>query len=179
MNPFESGARKNIPAVLIYARNGDRVLMIHRDAPERAKLDYHAGKWNGLGGKSEADESSWETASREFAEEAGVMLPPTRFNALGVIQFPNFKAHKNEDWTIFVFTADLADSEAGGVQKGSPEGSLHWIPEKDLMSLALWPGDQYFIPHVASRTPFQGTIWYRGSEVVRQDIRALNAPGTA
>ena len=60
MNPFESGARKNIPAVLIYARYEDRVLMIHRDAPERAKTDYHAGKWNGWAERSRLDESAWK-----------------------------------------------------------------------------------------------------------------------
>jgi len=147
--------------------------MIHRDAPERAKLDYHAGKWNGLGGKSELDESAWETASREFAEEAGVQLPPTRFQALGVVQFPNFKAARNEDWTVFVFSVELSDSEAGGVQAGSPEGSLHWIPARDLLKLNLWPGDQYFIPHIVERRAFVGTIWYRGGDVIRQDVRCI------
>jgi 8-oxo-dGTP diphosphatase len=173
MNPFEAGVRKNIPAVLIYASSGDRVLMMHRDAPERSKLDYHAGKWNGLGGKGELDESARETASREFAEEAGVLLPLDRFRALGVLQFPNFKAHKNEDWTVFVYVVDLVDSEAGGVQSASDEGSLHWVPSKDLMKLNLWPGDQYFIPFVMERKTFTGAIWYRDGKVVRQDVRML------
>lgn len=172
MNSFESGARKNIPAVLIYAHYDGRILMIHRDAPDRAKTDYHVGKWNGLGGKAEPDESAWETASREFAEEAGVQISPARFQALGVLQFPNFKAHKNEDWTVFVFAADLSASEVGGVQlSGGAEGSLHWIPEGDLMELNLWPGDRYFIPHVVAREKFLGTIWYQGPEVLRQDVR--------
>lgn len=172
-NAFESGSRKNIPAVLIYARYASRVLMIHRDAPDRAQTDYHAGKWNGLGGKAEPDESIWETASREFAEEAGVVLPTTRFEYLGLLQFPNFKAHKNEDWTVTVFSAELSESEAGGVQRSGTEGSLHWIPEKDLMELNLWAGDRYFIPHVVARESFAGTIWYKGPEVVKQDIRKL------
>ena len=173
MNEYESGTRKNIPAVLMYARHGDRILMIHRDAAERANTDYHSGKWNGLGGKQEAGESAFEAASREFAEEAGVMLPSTKFEALGVLQFPNFKSHKNEDWTVFVFTAELSPSEAGGIQATSDEGSLHWIPAKDLLKLNLWPGDRYFIPFVVDQTPFVGTIWYQGSEVIRQDVRGL------
>src|SRR5271156_6305865 len=99
MNPFESGARKVIPAVLVYAsRGGHRgaeTLMIHRNArPD----DHHGGKWNGLGGKCEEGESPLETARREFHEESGLELPATAFKPLGVLQFPDFKPAKREDW---------------------------------------------------------------------------------
>ena len=173
-NPYESGTRKNIPAVLIYARNAGQILMIHRNAPESAgRVDYHSGKWNGLGGKGELDESAFETAAREFQEEAGVDISLTRFKALGVLQFPHFKAHKHEDWTVFVFIIDLEDRERSQVRKTSDEGDLHWIPEADLLQLNLWPGDRHFVPHVVARKPFFGTIWYKGSEVERYDIQGL------
>ena len=175
-NPFETGARKNIPAVLIYARAGSeagesRVLMIHRDAEDKQATDYHAGRWNGLGGKCELDESAPEAAAREFREEAGLELQTQRFRPLGVLQFPNFKAHKSEDWTVFVFTVDLTREEVQSIQAVTEEGSLHWIPTSDLTQLNLWPGDRHFIPHVVSRKAFHGTIWYRGAEVLRHDIR--------
>jgi 8-oxo-dGTP diphosphatase len=86
--------------------------MIHRDSGRPG--DYHAGKWNGLGGKLEPDESPIEGARRELREEAALVLPPEAFRALGVLQFPNFKAHKNEDWVVWVFVAELprlADTE--------------------------------------------------------------------
>jgi 8-oxo-dGTP diphosphatase len=172
-NPFESGARKNIPAVLIYARSRGDVLMIHRNAPERSNVDYHAGKWNGLGGKAEADESAFEAVAREFHEEAGLSLATERFEALGVLQFPNFKAHKSEDWTVFVFTIELSDAEREKVRISSAEGDLHWIPERDLEQLNLWPGDRHFISQVIRRERFFGTIWYNGPEVVRHDVRML------
>lgn len=173
MNPFEAGERKNIPAVLVYARFDHRILMIHRDSLERMKVDYHAGKWNGLGGKSELDESAWQTASREFSEEAGVRIPEGRFQALGALQFPQFKADKSEDWTVFVFSLDLTEDEAASIEFQSGEGSLHWIPERDLLELNLWPGDRHFLPFVLERKPFQGTLWYRGQELMRQDVRSL------
>ncbi|HUP56236.1 MAG TPA: NUDIX domain-containing protein, partial [Bdellovibrionota bacterium] len=110
-NPFEAGTRKVIPAVLVYAFDGLRVLLIHRVAPDRAD-DYHAGKWNGLGGKLELDESPLEGARRELREESGLDLPLDRFRALGTLQFPNFKAHKAEDWVVFVFRAEVRPDEA-------------------------------------------------------------------
>ena len=108
-NLFETGERKSIPAVLVYARLEDQVLMIHRNASATVTgcEDHHAGRWNGLGGKCEANESALEAARREFLEEAGIDLESDTFNPLGVLQFPNFKAHKNEDWIVFVFSVEI------------------------------------------------------------------------
>jgi 8-oxo-dGTP diphosphatase len=168
-NAFESGARKAIPAVLVYARDASgRVLMIHRNSDRPG--DYHSGKWNGLGGKCEADESPREAARREFREESGLDLPEERFRALGTLTFPCFKAHKHEDWIVFVFTTEVAAAETSHILGRADEGELHWVPEADLESLNLWPGDRHFIPHVRARRPFFGTIWYDGPVVRRYQI---------
>jgi 8-oxo-dGTP diphosphatase len=173
MNAFETGARKSIPAVLVYARSGSRVLMIHRNAHGDRPGDYHSGKWNGLGGKCEAGESPQETARREFEEEAGVGLPLGSFLPLGVLTFPNFKALKHEDWTVFVFTSELSDSDCSAVLARNDEGALHWVEVDDLLTLNLWPGDRYFIPYLATRRPFIGTIWYQGQQVLRHWVQGL------
>lgn len=171
-NVFEKGERKVIPAVLIYARAGDRVLMIHRDAGAK-RDDYHSGKWNGLGGKLDADESPLEAARRELQEESGLSLSDSAFRHLGVLQFPNFKAHRNEDWLVFVFRAEVTAEQERDLVQDCPEGSLHWVPEGDLLKLNLWAGDRLFLPYVAQSRPFIGTLWYRGQEVVRHSIQAL------
>lgn len=179
MNPFEAGTRKCIPAVLVYVRSGDLVLMLHRNAPgPRADglPDYHAGRWNGLGGKLEADESPLEAAVREVGEESGLRLPAEWFRPLGTLQFPNFKAHKAEDWLCFVLLAEVPPAERGRIDEQAlrgPEGELHWVPCADLERLNLWPGDRHFIPYVREGRPFAGTIWYRGAEVERVWIAPL------
>jgi 8-oxo-dGTP diphosphatase len=165
-NAFEAGTRKVIPAVLVYVCRKDKILMIHRNSPGNA--DYHAGKWNGLGGKCEADESFLETARREVFEESGLELSENSLKGIGFLQFPNFKPHKNEDWLVSVF---IAESQQGEAHPSSPEGDLHWIPTKDILSLNLWPGDRYFIPYVIQAKPFMGTIWYEGQDVVRYWIQ--------
>jgi len=167
-NPYESSAQKNIPAVLIYARHADFVLMIHRDSKDRPG-DHHAGKWNGLGGKSELGESFSETAAREFQEKAGVAVPVERFRFLGLLQFPNFKPKKNEDWTVGVFSVELTLDEKSRVPLNNAEGSLHWIQAEKLSGLNLWAGDREFIPFVMRDQPFVGCTWYDG-EVVKKSI---------
>lgn len=174
MNPFEAGTRKVIPAVLIYAKSTDaRVLMIHRDGGSNPG-DYHLGKWNGLGGKLELDESPLEAARRELKEESGLELESGAFLPLGTLLFPNFKAHKSEDWMVFVFVARVGMAAQGVRLEACAEGSLHWVPEAELGSLNLWPGDRHFISFVEKERPFQGTIWYRGQEVARHEVTAFS-----
>lgn len=143
--------------------------MIHRN---RRPQDYHEGKWNGLGGKCEADESALEAAIREFQEETDITLSPHELSQLGVIHFPNFKQHKNEDWLVFVFAAKVPE----GVRPTeiTEEGELAWVPLEHVSSLKLWDGDRYFIQHVLTKTPFHGTIWYNGQDAIRADVRALS-----
>jgi len=167
MNAFEAGERKLIPAVLIYARCGDRILMIEKGASGDGT---HTGKWNGLGGKCEANEAPVAAASREFFEEAGLDLPTGRFSSLGWILFPQFKARKNEDWLCFVFTLELSLEESKQVAVSSEEGELRWINVADILGLNLWPGDVHFLSHVFAGTPFTGTIWYENSCVVKHEV---------
>lgn len=175
MNAYESGERKNIPAVLLYVftrfegESGERVLMIHRDAPDR-RGDFHAGKWNGLGGKCERDESYLATASRELLEESTLEIPAHEFKFLGFLQFPNFKPNKAEDWSCMLFTADVSTTVARTVPSRVAEGSLHWIETSKLPELNLWDGDREFLPYVIERRPFIGTSWYQDGRVVRSEI---------
>ena len=52
----------------ILSPDRQRVLMVHRNA---RKDDEHLGKYNGLGGKLEADEDVMAGMIREIREEAG------------------------------------------------------------------------------------------------------------
>ncbi len=166
-NAFESGERKVIPAVLVYLRKDNQILMIHK------KSDFHEGKWNGLGGKLERDESPWEAAQRELLEESGVDLPQSQFNLLGVLQFPNFKPHKCEDWMVYVFTAKLPGEDLQKVNFSCPEGDLHWVPVDEVLSRNLWAGDLHFIPYVLEERPFAGTIWYSQQDVTKWILQPL------
>lgn len=170
-NAYELGTRKIIPAVLVYIRKGDRVLMIHRSTRPG---DYHSGKWNGLGGKLEVDESPLQAALREVQEEAGLTLEPQRVKTLGVLHFPNFKAARSEDWTVFVFGAELPTDHSWD-PRAHPckEGELFWVREEEILGLNLWAGDREFLPWVLEERPFLGTLWYQGEALQRAEILAM------
>lgn len=165
-NVFETGSRKVIPAVLVYVlspgESGDDVLMLQRGGRPG---DFHAEKWNGLGGKLDADESPLEAAVRETREESGLAIPPESFRAAGTVQFPAFKPLKGEDWWVSVFTARLPARPAE--LAACAEGTLHWVPRSRVLELPLWPGDREFLPQVLAEQRVFGTIWYRDGAVAR------------
>ena len=76
-----------IVATLGYVLSSDRsqVLLVHRNA--RAD-DQHLGKYNGLGGKMDADEDVVACMQREIREEAGIEC--TQMSLRGTISWPGF-----------------------------------------------------------------------------------------
>lgn len=125
---------------LCYIERDGCYLMLHR---VKKREDENAGKWIGVGGHVEQDESPEECISREVREETGMAL--TRFRLRGVITFIL------PDWgneLTFLYTG-----EAEGVAAAEcPEGVLRWVPFEEIPKLPLWEGDRVFLPLLRSRT---------------------------
>lgn len=158
--------------VYVWDREAAAVLMVHRTArPD----DEHRGKYNGLGGKLEADEDVVSGAYRELREEAGIEV--TSMCLRGTVSWPGFGAN-GEDWLGFVF---LADGWIGSPPAANAEGHLEWVPLARLLAacdadpevrasaeLPMWEGDRHFLPLVFDddRRPFHGVMPYAGGRPV-------------
>jgi 8-oxo-dGTP diphosphatase len=144
-----------ILATLGYVLSPDqrRVLMIHRNA--RAD-DQHIGKYNGLGGKLEANEDAAAGMRREIREEAGIEC--LQMNLRGTISWPGF-GQSGEDWFGFLF---VVRQFTGVPMERNPEGTLEWIEIGQLDTLPMWEGDRLFLPLVfdADSRPFHGVMPY-------------------
>ncbi|MBN1208733.1 MAG: 8-oxo-dGTP diphosphatase [Myxococcaceae bacterium] len=143
----------------VLSPDGTRVLLIHRNARED---DAHLGKYNGLGGKMQRDEDVVTCMRREIREEAGIECVELRLR--GTISWPGF-GPKGEDWLGFVF---LIDRFTGTPLERNPEGTLSWVPVKDILSLPLWDGDRHFLPLVFDADPraFHGVMPYAGGRAL-------------
>ncbi len=150
-----------ILATLGYVLSPDRrrVLLVHRNA--RAD-DAHLGKYNGLGGKLEADEDIVAGMRREIREEAD--LECTELSLRGTISWPGFGKH-GEDWFGFIF---LITAFTGQPPARNPEGTLDWIEIERIGELPLWEGDRQFLPLVfdSDPRPFHGVMPYRDGRMV-------------
>jgi 8-oxo-dGTP diphosphatase len=143
----------------VMSPDGTKVLLIHRNArPD----DAHLGKYNGLGGKMHPDEDVVACMRREIREEAGIEC--TELALRGTINWPGF-GPKGEDWLGFIFRIDRFE---GTPYERNVEGTLSWVPVKDIMSLPLWDGDRHFLPLVFDGDPraFHGVMPYADGRAV-------------
>jgi 8-oxo-dGTP diphosphatase len=152
----------------ILSPNKERVLLIHRN---RRPNDPHFGKFNGLGGKLDADEDVVTGLQREIREEAGIECEKAVLR--GTISWPGF-GKDGEDWFGFVFRIDRWSGEP---LTENPEGTLEWVPVAQLMGLSLWEGDRFFLPLVFEETSrqFHGVMPYRDGRPVRWSYTVVEA----
>ena len=127
---------------LCYIERDGKYLMLHRVKKEQ---DINEGKWIGVGGKFEKDESPEECLLREVREETGLILTSWRYR--GIV---TFISARGETEYMSLFTADGFRGEVGECS----EGVLRWIDRKEVMDLNLWEGDRIFLRLLEKERPF-------------------------
>ena len=125
-----------------YLEHGTQYLLLHRTKKEN---DENAGKWIGVGGKCEENESPEDCMLREVREETGLSV--TQHRLRGVITFVS-DAWEGE--YMYLFTA----SKWHGALTDCDEGELAWVERTDMLHLPLWEGDRIFLALLAEERPF-------------------------
>ena len=131
-----------IHSSLCYLERDGCYLMLHR---VKKKDDVNAGKWIGVGGKVEENESPDECCRREVLEETGLRI--NRLYHRGIITFVNDRC---EGEYMHLFTGIPADGEPGCCD----EGELAWVPKEAVGSLNLWQGDRLFLQQMDKSSAF-------------------------
>ncbi|MCR5746976.1 MAG: HAD hydrolase-like protein [Lachnospiraceae bacterium] len=124
-------------STLCYLRNNGRTLMMLRDMKEN---DVNEGKWIGIGGKFEINETASECLLREVKEETGIELASFLFH--GIIYFRN---DEYEDEEMYLYSAHISDEQALSVDYECTEGTLRFIDDNEIKDLNLWEGDRIFL----------------------------------
>ncbi|MBI1979917.1 MAG: 8-oxo-dGTP diphosphatase [Elusimicrobia bacterium] len=149
-----------ICATLCYVQRGGKTLMLHRI---KKPNDIHDGRWNGLGGKMELEETPEECVAREVWEESGLKIKNPQLR--GVLTFPGFD--DENDWIVFLFTA----RKFTGKMRECDEGVLRWIPDKDLTHLHLWDGDRHFLQWLKKKNFFSAKFVYRKGQLKDYNVQ--------
>jgi 8-oxo-dGTP diphosphatase len=141
----------------IVSPDGRQTLLVHRNA---RTADQHYGKYNGLGGKMEADEDVVACMRREIWEEAG--LTCVELQLRGTINWTGFGPN-GENWLGFIF---LITAFSGIPRLINEEGELGWHAVDTLATLPMWEGDRLFLPLVfdGDPRPFHGYMPYAGGQ---------------
>ena len=144
---------------LLYLERDGKYLMLHRTKKER---DINEGKWIGVGGKFEADESPEECVIREAREETGLTLLSPAFRGIVTFVSDRYPTEYMHLFTCTNFTGELRDCD---------EGELAWIEKSRVTSLPLWAGDRIFLELLAKDAPFFSLkLVYRGDDLVRATL---------
>ena len=124
---------------LCYIQHQGCYLMLHRVKKDQ---DENAGKWIGIGGHMEENESPDECIRREIQEETGLKISGLRLRGIITFILPDW----GNELTI-LYTAQTEETQLPECD----EGVLQWIPEDQVLSLPLWEGDRIFLPLLRTR----------------------------
>ncbi len=128
---------------LCYIYDGETVLLLHRVKKEK---DLNEGKYIGIGGHFEENESPEECVLREVSEETGLAL--TKYAYRGIVTFVSDR-YEGEYMHLFTatgFTGELRDD--------CDEGNLVWVDGETFRSLPQWEGDKIFLRLLDENVPF-------------------------
>jgi len=135
-----------VARTLSFITHGEDVLLL-RGAPDKRIWPH---RYNGVGGHVERDEDVLTAAVREMQEETGLHVREARLR--GVIHVD--AGDPQAGILLFIFTAAAARREVSP----SPEGTLEWVPQQQVLDLDLVEDLPYILPRLlrmgADEAPF-------------------------
>ena len=130
-----------IDTTMIYLKKDDSYLLLFRN---KKKNDINEGKWIGVGGRKEPNETIDECAIRETKEETG--LDVHSLSCCGEVLFVD------ENIQMMMYIYEITDFSGNLIE--CDEGDLKWIPIKDIYNYPMWEGDKVFLPLLINHEPY-------------------------
>ena len=120
----------------VYITTDDGILFL---LLKRAKTKMYEHLWQGVGGKIEKGEKSWETAKRELLEETG-LIPKKMFIADHVSKF--YEAKDDRINFVPVFGIEVNTKE---VVLSDEHSEYKWVTINEALDLLVWTGQKQAI----------------------------------
>ena len=131
------------------------------------KRGFGVGRYNGVGGKLETDESIEDAVKRETKEEIGVDVDVLDKCAELTFIFP----HK-EEWNQLVHVY-LADDWSGDIVE-TEEMKPEWFSVKDIPYKSMWPDDIFWLPKVLDDKQVKARfVFAEGDVIVEQEVNVI------
>ncbi len=112
------------------------------------KRGFGMGKWNGFGGKVNANETILEATKRELKEEADI--DANDLIEMGIIEF-EFKRNP-EILEVHIFKG----LNYTGKPKEGEEMKPEWFKIDEIPFDKMWPDDKYWFPMLLDNKRFEG-----------------------
>ncbi len=145
---------------ICYIKKDEKYLMLHRI---KKKNDMNQGKWIGIGGKFEENETPEECIIREVKEETGLTLKSYKLR--GIV---TYISNQYETEYMYVFTSNEFEGELIKCN----EGDLKWVPISELYNLNMWEGDPIFLKELQKNDKFFTVkLIYNGDKLIKYDLK--------
>lgn len=131
---------KDLTTTLVFLVQDDQVLLGMK------KRGFGVGRYNGIGGKVEPNESIEQALIRESIEEIGVT--PIKFEKIAKITFDEFFKGKPTTLHMHVFIVSLW----AGTPTESAEMAPSWFMTNNLPFDQMWPDDPFWLPQILTGT---------------------------
>lgn len=120
------------------------------------KRGFGEGRWNGVGGKSNADETIENTAIRETQEEIGIT--PTSLKRMATLNFyfPDIPLDKDWNQQVCVFIVNQWERKPTETEEMKPR----WFKISEIPFNSMWSDDIYWLPKVLQGIPVKGDFMF-------------------
>lgn len=121
------------------------------------KRGFGMGKWNGVGGKLNENETIEDGAKRESLEEIGVQILYFEKVAVNEFYFSN-----NPEWNqrVHIFVCDKWRGETIESEEMSPK----WFDVKNIPYDKMWLDDIYWMPTILNNKKLKGKFIFENQE---------------
>jgi len=130
------------------------------------KRGFGAGRWNGFGGKVNANESIEDAARRELTEEASITAD--RLMPRGTLTF-----HFENDPVVLevhVFSGTDFTGEPAETEEMRPA----WFSFEKIPYASMWPDDEFWLPLILQGKNVHGNFWFKDTNaLLRYEIQEI------
>ncbi|HIH11777.1 TPA: 8-oxo-dGTP diphosphatase [Candidatus Woesearchaeota archaeon] len=154
-------------ATLCYVVQDSRILLGMK------KRGFGVGKWNGYGGKVNAQETIIQAALRELTEETTITTEQDHCEKVAEIDFhfADIPAEKNWDQRVHVFIVRKWNGEPAETEKMKPQ----WFHQQDLPLNQMWKDDPYWLPLIFEGKKIKATFTFKkeGEEIAHHTLASV------
>jgi ADP-ribose pyrophosphatase YjhB (NUDIX family) len=152
------------PATLCFLIKENKILLAMK------KRGFGAGKWNGVGGKIEENETIKEAAAREMREEINVSTHPDHLKNVGNIKF-YFKNKPDWDMHVHIFFTKTWEGEPRESEEMRPQ----WYKHTEIPYEKMWIDDTFWLPQVLAGKKIEGKFYFNedGSKFDKHTVNEI------
>jgi mutator protein MutT len=133
---------------LLFLHRGDEILLAMK------KRGFGEGRWNGVGGKLEPDETIEEALVRECQEE--IEVTPLAYKQMAQLTFNAYFKGEKTTLLVHAYLCDRWEGKPAETEEMKPQ----WFNKDSIPYDEMWQDDRFWLPQVLDGKKLKGTFTF-------------------